>query len=177
MLYKLIDRIVSDRENLDEDLKSGAIAAALAGALLFSPTYADAKNLPTHRRHSVMTVRRYSDNDYINAIIGEGSNQGYNGMLALAGAIRNRMKDQYYKNNPLYDVYGKHASHIKSEPKEVFDTAKRAWDDSKNNDITDGAIIWGNVDDVEKFKKQGWFKNVTQTVRIGDHFFFKKNRN
>jgi hypothetical protein len=172
-MYKLIDCLITE-EQVNEDLKGSAIATALAGTLLLSPIMVSAQKPHTHARHQQMTMRHYTDAEIVNAIVGEASNQGYDGMLAVACAIRNRIHDEYYKNNVLYDVYGKNASHVKSEPHEVFDAARRAWSDSKYNDVTNGAIIWGNDSDVARFRNYKWFQNVKQTTRIGDHTFFKR---
>jgi len=148
------------------------LAGGLIGVHLVSgtPTVALDRDI----RHSVPSVRHYSDEDIVNVIVGEASNQGYEGMLAVAGALRNRMKDSYYKNDILRGVFGKSAKHIKSEPEKIFDTARMAWEDSKNQDLTNGATIWGNDSDVELFKQQDWFKNVVQTVKIENHTFFRK---
>ena len=153
-----------------------ALATGLIGAHLMAGTPSVALAKDTHQ-HTQPAVKQYSDVDIVNTIVGEASNQGYNGMLAIACAIRNRMRDPYHKRDILRGAYGLHAGHTKSEPKWVFDTANKAWSDSANvKDITNGATLWGNASDVEKFKKQAWFKNVVQSAKIGAHFFFKDAR-
>ena len=57
---------------------------------------------------------------YVDSIVGEAGGEGYEGMLAVASAIRNRMKVPYYKKDPLRGVFGKNASHIKKEKSEVL---------------------------------------------------------
>jgi spore germination cell wall hydrolase CwlJ-like protein len=99
----------------------------------------------------------------IKAIIGEASNQGYRGMLAVACAIRNR--------GTLKGVYGVNAKHIYKEPKWVWDLAKKAWAESKNIDITNGATHWENI---KAFGKPYWVKDMVQTFQHRDHIFYKK---
>ena len=162
-------------EAIEEGLGKKLMAAALSTALVAGTPIqnADASVHHLHQHHG-LAVHKYSESDYVKTIIGEASNQGYDGMLAIACAIRNRMKDSYYKNDPLNGAYGKNAEHIGSEPKEIWKLANQAWSESSTVDITNGAIIWGTLSDIAKFKSQGWFKNVVQTLHIKDHTFFKR---
>lgn len=98
----------------------------------------------------------------VRAIIGEASNQGKKGMLAIACAIRNR--------GTLRGVYGVKAKHVDNEPKWVWDRAERAWDQSARTDITGGADHWENV---KAFGEPYWAKSMVKTVIIGDHQFYK----
>lgn len=102
----------------------------------------------------------------VRAIIGEASGEGYQGMLAVAEAIRNR--------GHLKGVYGLEAAHISKEGPEVWKAAKRAWAASERSNTVHGASVWGNAADVKKFKKASWFRNCKQTAKIGSHYFFKE---
>lgn len=106
-----------------------------------------------------------SDNQAIKAIMGEASNQGYQGMLAVAGAIRNR--------GTLRGVYGVKAKHIYKEPKWVWEQARKAWKESASKDITLGADHWENI---KAFGTPYWSKGMKKTVLIKDHQFYKAVR-
>ena len=97
----------------------------------------------------------------IRAIIGEASNQGYQGMLAIACGIRNR--------GTLEGVYGLKAKHINKEPKWVWDMAKRAWQESKYNRIHQGTH-WENI---KTFGKPYWLRDMTLVYQYKDHNFYK----
>jgi len=98
----------------------------------------------------------------IRALIGEASGEGYRGMLAVAGALRNR--------GTLRGVYGVNAKHIDREPQWVWDMARKAWAASLDQDITGGADHWESI----KFKKPYWADSMTKTVLIGSHQFYKE---
>lgn len=102
------------------------------------------------------------DSDAIKAIIGEAANQGYKGQLAVAGAIRNR--------TTLKGVYGLKSDMVASQPKRVWDMAKKAWNESKTNDISLGATHWENI---KAFGNPYWTKRMKKTVLIKDHQFYK----
>mgnify|MGYP001580901351 CR=1 FL=1 len=97
----------------------------------------------------------------IRAIIGEASNQGYQGMLAIACGIRNR--------GTLEGVYGLKAKHINKEPIWVWDMAKRAWQESKYNRIHQGTH-WENI---KTFGKPYWLRDMTLVYQYKDHNFYK----
>jgi len=103
-----------------------------------------------------------SDTDAVRAIIGEASNQGYQGMLAVACGIRNR--------GTLNGVYGLHAKHVDKEPKWVWDQAHRAWDESEHNRIHNGTH-WENI---KVFGTPYWVKDMTEVYRYKDHVFYKR---
>ena len=105
-----------------------------------------------------------NDNLAIRAIIGEASNQGYQGMLALAVGIRNR--------GTLQGVYGLKAKHIDKESQWVWSLAKRAWQESKYNRIHSGTH-WENI---KAFGKPYWVKSMKEVYRYKNHVFYKKER-
>lgn len=103
------------------------------------------------------------DSDAIKAIIGEAANQGYQGQLAVAGAIRNRAT--------LQGVYGLNSEMVKKQPQWVWNMAEKAWSESKTNDITMGATHWENI---KSFGTPYWARKMKKTVLIKDHQFYKK---
>lgn len=102
----------------------------------------------------------------VRAIIGEASGEGYTGMLAIAGAIRNR--------GTLQGVYGEKAKHVDKQPRWVWDQARKAWKESANKDITSGADHWGSVTVDAAWittMRKGGFK---EAFRYRNHIFFKR---
>lgn len=103
------------------------------------------------------------DQDAIHAIVGEAANQGYRGMLAVAGAIRNR--------GTLAGVYGLQNPMADKQPHRVWMQARAAWRESATNDITLGATHWENV---RVFGKPTWANTMHVTVIVKEHLFFKR---
>ena len=104
-----------------------------------------------------------TDERAILAIIGEGENQGYTGMLALAGAIRNR--------GTLRGVFGVNAPRVVKHKysNDTYRMAKKAWAESLRVDITKGADHWENI---KAFGKPYWANSMIETFRHKDHVFF-----
>jgi hypothetical protein len=98
----------------------------------------------------------------VKAIIGEAASEGYDGMLAVAAAIRNR--------GTLRGVYGERAPHVVREPRRIWDLARKAWRESAGVDPTGGADHWESIN----FKKPAWADSMTKTVLIGKHQFYRK---
>lgn len=105
----------------------------------------------------------YNDRNAILSIIGEGENQGYTGMLALAGAIRNR--------GTLKGVYGIKAPRVVKRlySKATYVMAEKAWMESLRVDITKGADHWENI---KAFGKPYWAASMKETYRYKDHVFY-----
>jgi hypothetical protein len=97
----------------------------------------------------------------VRAIIGEAADQGYEGMLAVACAIRNR--------GTLKGVYGLGAKHIDKEPEWVWDLARKAWKNSAECDVTKGADHWENI---KAFGKPYWADKCEKTYTHKDHVFY-----
>lgn len=118
--------------------------------------------------HAEPLIINYDDKAIL-SIIGEAEDQGYQGMLAVAGAIRNR--------GNLKRVYGYHSLRVRHHlySQLVYNNASYAWQESKFRDISNGATGWGNASDIEIFKKYAWWKNCTITMVIKDHTFYKCN--
>lgn len=107
----------------------------------------------------------YTDEQAIRTIIGEAENQGYEGMLAVACAIRNRgtLKGVYGLNNPrvVKDLYSN----------KVMWNARKAWFASYEHDITNGAKFWENTTD---FGYPYWVKHMVKTFQYKAHTFYKE---
>jgi len=111
---------------------------------------------------SSLCVAEIDDDLAIRAIIGEASNQGSQGMLAVACGIRNR--------GTLKGVYGLNAKHVDNEPQWVWDLARKAWEKSAHKDIVREATHWENN---QAFGKPYWAKDMIEVITIGDHIFYK----
>ena len=107
----------------------------------------------------------------VKSIIGEAENQGYEGMLAIAHAIRNR--------GTLKGVYGFNAPRVKHHlySMKILQEATLAWEQSAIDfDITHGATGWGNQDDVNKFQMCRWWKNCIVTFKYRQHIFYTEKQ-
>lgn len=111
---------------------------------------------------SLQSFGSIDDSKAIRAIVGEAANQGKLGMLAVAGALRNRdsIKGVYGFSNPIAD----------KQPGWVWKRASEAWFISKTNDITKGSTHWENT---KAFGKPYWAKSLIVTTNIGSHTFYK----
>jgi hypothetical protein len=107
---------------------------------------------------------KISEEKAVLAIIGEAENQGYEGMLAVAGAIRNR--------GTLKGVYGLNSPRVKKclYSKETLRLAVLAWVVSEKLDITHGANHWENI---KAFGKPKWALCCRETFRYKSHVFYK----
>lgn len=106
------------------------------------------------------------------AVIGEAEDQGYGGMLAVSGALRNRAR---IMKNPLKGVYGLQSKRVREKlySQKIYDLACRAWFASYYQDITNGATHWENV---LAYGKPVWVDGMVLTVIIGDHSFYKEEK-
>ena len=98
----------------------------------------------------------------VRAIIGEASNQGYQGMLAIAVGIRNR--------GHLKGVYGVKAKHVDKQPPWVWDRARKAWKESEHNRIHTGTH-WENI---KAFGTPYWVSSMNKVYEYKDHVFYKE---
>lgn len=106
----------------------------------------------------------FTEDNAVKAIVGEAANQGYIGMLAVAGAIRNR--------GTLQGIYGleHNPKWMYDQPHWVWKRALRAWQASATNDITHGAQYWESTD----FKRPKWSRDMTITAHYGKHIFYRQ---
>ena len=100
----------------------------------------------------------------LRAIIGEASDQGFEGMTAVAEAIRNR--------GTLKGVYGVNAKHVDKQPEWVWDKARQAWNRSKTSDLVHRADHWENT---KAFGEPYWAKHMVKTAQIKDHAFYRSS--
>lgn len=103
----------------------------------------------------------------VRAILGEARGEGFEGMLAVACALRNR--------GHLKGVYGLKAPIKEKLSPEVRKAAAKAWKDSRRRDVTHGATHWHNL------RREGsvyWTrsKKMKLTAIIGRHYFFEELR-
>lgn len=101
----------------------------------------------------------------VRAIVGEAAGEGFKGMLAVAGALRNRAS--------LKGVYGLNAKHSRNETPATWDLARKAWAESATRDITGGASHWDNV----SRKTPYWARSMVATVKIGQHTYYRPRQN
>lgn len=123
------------------------------------------------------------------AILGEAGSEGFEGMVAVACAIRNRgdlylvyglnnykasykamVKDctKRYKNNKVsYDFC---IEKSKKKFNDLLELARKAWDISKQKDIVNGANHWENI---EQFGKPSWANDKYITKKINNQVFYK----
>lgn len=101
----------------------------------------------------------------VRALIGEASNQGYEGMCAHASAFRNR--------GTLQGIYGLNAPHVSQEPEWVWKMARRAWEASRTMDYVGGADHFGSV-----LVDKAWIAKMEKTMifvkQIKDVRFYKE---
>lgn len=102
----------------------------------------------------------------LRVIIGESSNQGYEGMLAVAEVLRRREAQK----RPLRGFYGLNSPHVDKQPQWVWKQAEKAWEASKTSNITLGATHFENI---KAFGVPSWAKDQKPVVIIGDHAFYK----
>lgn len=126
---------------------------AIAGIIILSTSVMASRGLAYAEIDPQLAIR---------AIIGEASNQGYRGMLAVACGIRNR--------GTLRGVYGVKAKHIDRQPKRVWNMARKAWAESEHNRIHDGTH-WENT---KAFGEPYWVKDMDEVYRHKDHVFYKE---
>lgn len=140
-------------------LAASSAPAAEAFRSVFVVAHAD-KN--TALRPTGRSAVSFTDADAVRAIVGEAANQGRDGMLAVACAIRNR--------GSLKGVYGLRNPAAGKQPAWCWERARTAWASSLTNDTVLGATHWENT---KAFGTPYWAKSLTPTVKINAHQFYK----
>lgn len=110
------------------------------------------------------------DEDAIKTIIGEGESTGFQGMRALASAIRNR--------GTLQGAYGLKSPRVVNKlysPK-TERLATQAWEDSKKKDYSEGANHWFSDADLKKDNVKAMIKGMQKLQSIRGNTFYKENR-
>lgn len=126
------------------------IGTLIGWVLVFLASFVHASSIP--------------DDKAILAIIGEAESQGFDGMLAVASAIRNR--------GTLQGVYGLNAPRVKKSlyTKGTYLQARKAWlQSASGRDVVMGANSWENVN---AFGRPYWIDTCKPTVTVKDHQFF-----
>jgi len=109
----------------------------------------------------------------VNAIIGEAEAEPMAGKIAIAEVIRRR--------GSLRGIYGINSPRVRLASRTVRKDCELAWA-KKGTNLTRGATVWGNADDVRKWKTRAkkyprhWFNRMHQTAQIGRHFFFAERK-
>jgi len=98
----------------------------------------------------------------IYCILGEARGEGFDGMVAVAEAIRNR--------GTLRGVYGCGARF--TEPKWVWDLGRKAWAESEHTNTVRGATHWGGVGIDGKWIAR-MEKTMTFVVQINNQRFYR----
>lgn len=105
----------------------------------------------------------YTEQEAIRTIVGEASNQGYIGMVAVAEVIRHK--------GSLRGFYGLQASHSAHEHRWVWKQARRAWLASLHTNYTCKADHFENI---HAFGCPYWVKNCIKTFTWKDHIFYRE---
>lgn len=113
-------------------------------------------------KHQSIERVGFSDQQAVRAILGEARGQGYEGLYAVACALRNR--------GDLRGVRGYKAIMEPIDAKVSQDAVEAWFDSGLGPDITDGANHWENI---ESFGMPSWAKHCKETVKIGKHTFFR----
>lgn len=108
-----------------------------------------------------MTHPVYHDKDYVQAIVGEASDQTEDTMICVAHALRNR--------GTINGVYGYHAEHVWTENDWTWHKAWVAWELSgkEKEDPTHGAKHFGTITDLENMEDTPDILN-----QCGDFYFY-----
>lgn len=118
---------------------------------------------------NAMSSRPIKDEDAIKAIIGEGESTGFQGMRALASAIRNR--------GTLHGVYGIKSPRVVNNlysPK-TYRLASQAWMDSNRKDYSNGANHWFSDADLKQPRVKSMVRNMKRLNSYHGNNFFKEN--
>lgn len=111
---------------------------------------------------SARNYPNYNDSNCIRAIVGEAGGGKLNEMVGIGCVIRNR--------GSLQGVYGYYSKMVDKQPNYVFVKAKKAWEMSATNDVTNGCKFWGGKMDKSYFETK--LKKKPYMV-IGGTTFYK----
>lgn len=106
-------------------------------------------------------------------LLAEASNQGYEGMYAVACVIRNRGGDLHgfygAKRKDLSVFCDRQGRHIISQARKI----EQIVFEQAGVDTTASATHFENI---EAFGVPYWAREMIETVKIGDHTFFKERK-
>lgn len=119
---------------------------------------------------NAMAKRPIKDEDAIKTIIGEGESTGFQGMRALASAIRNR--------GTLQGAYGINSPRVinKLYSPKTYRLAKQAWQDSQKKDYSGGANHWFSDADLKKSNVQKMIKGMQKLASYRGNNFYKEGK-
>ena len=103
----------------------------------------------------------------INILIGEGANQGLQGMQGIAEVLRRRNTTSGFCTLSRRDL----KDFIRRQGPSVRRQAEKAWRLSKRSNLTKGATHYENV---KAFGEPYWAKKMMHTVTIKDHRFYRE---
>jgi spore germination cell wall hydrolase CwlJ-like protein len=151
-----------------------------------------------HRKHSVCSVPRSTDRDImIRTVIGEAGNQSYQGKLAVAFVIKNRLESGMFGSSvrevvgrpKQFEPWGRRCRYlVKLTPdhpqwlpamlavNEALDTHPEVPNTvtEYGKDPTKGATHFANVQIVKQRKNKkalSWIARLLNILNIGDHLF------
>lgn len=107
-----------------------------------------------------------TDEQAVQILVGEASNQGLKGMICVAEVLRTR--------NSVKGFYGLKAKHSHKEPAWVWAQARKAWEMSASTNYTRKANHFENI---QAFGCPSWIKRCVETFRYRDHVFYREVRN
>ena len=118
---------------------------------------------------TIGAVWHFTSVDVPACIVGEAEDQGYEGMVAVAHAIRNRGNisgvDGCKAERVVKKLYSQH----------VYEQAVKAWKSSRRSkDSTNGADHWVTKD---RWNYSGWLNKCQLTYVYKDHVFCKEIKN
>lgn len=162
------------------DARKAIVGGALAGALAFSPTTADAK----HQYTWSQAIHNYAEDQDIVAkvLAGEGAGEGYDGMKAIACVIQNRIKTS--GRTAQQEVSKRHQFSALLDPKMMEQNYRDVKDDADKlsasigalDDITNGATHYVTKSYYNAHKHDGWLSKMKVVKEIGHHIFMKEAR-
>lgn len=114
---------------------------------------------------SASTAHALTEEQAVRTIVGEASNQGLDGMTAVAEVLRRR--------GTVKGCYGFRAMKDRWEPPAVWNVARFAWRRSAHTDLSHGATLFENVHDFG-FPRSWDREHVVCVAQIKDHWFFKE---
>jgi hypothetical protein len=99
----------------------------------------------------------------VRCLMGEARGESYEAIVAHAEAYRNR----YARYGRVKGVFGCTAKF--SEPARVWARVKKAWLESANTNLVNGATHWESTD----FKVPSWSHGAVVTAKFGKTKFYK----
>lgn len=101
----------------------------------------------------------------VRIIVCEAADQSYDGKTAVAEVVRKRRASAFscLKRADL-------EAFLKRQPARTWAEARRAWDRSKNSNLTKNATHY----EATRFKKPSWAASMVVMAYVGDHVFYSE---